>query len=200
MIPLLGIDVSHWQGEIHWQKAKAAGLDFCFIKATQGVDILDPKFKGNWCESGNVGLLRGVYHFYEYTRDPIKQADFLLETTGSDPGEIGFVLDAEAMQARPPVTYSEDLRRFCEHIEQNSGNRPIIYMAFAFWSSVCPAATWARRYRLWIANYNYTAPKVPLPWAPLSITFWQFTDRGPGPVYGMQSKQVDMNIWRAYDS
>ena len=43
-----GIDVSNWQGDIDWDKVRAAGTQFAFIKATEGGDYVDPKFAQNW--------------------------------------------------------------------------------------------------------------------------------------------------------
>jgi lysozyme len=198
----LGIDVSHWQLKVDWQKAKANGIQFAFIKATQGTAILDPMYKVNWSASRDVGIPRGAYHFYDYRVDPIKQAAWLLEQTSRDPGELGYVLDVEKLKAgaqglRPPPTYADDLRRFCEFISTQTGTIPIIYTGFYWWKdNGLEKAAWARQYPLWIANYNNVAPLVPLPWGPDTWTFWQFTDRGPGLFYGVQSKQVDMNVWR----
>jgi lysozyme len=198
MIPQLGMDVSHWQDKINWSKAKAAGIDFAFIKATQADNIEDLKYKVNWTESRNVGMPRGAYHFYDYRVDPIKQATWLLDTTHFDSGEMGYVLDAEALKTdppiKPPLSYPDVLRRFCEFIEGKTGKKPIIYTAYAFWTAFCPAATWARQYPLWIANYNNVAPMVPLPWGPFAWSFWQFTNKAPGAVYGVSSKQLDLNV------
>jgi lysozyme len=47
-MPVQGIDVSYWQGNIDWEAARAAGIDFVFIKATEGGDHIDPKFRDNW--------------------------------------------------------------------------------------------------------------------------------------------------------
>ena len=47
-MPVQGIDVSNWQGDIDWDKVRAAGTQFAFIKATEGGDYLDPKFARNW--------------------------------------------------------------------------------------------------------------------------------------------------------
>ncbi|MBW2706938.1 MAG: lysozyme, partial [Deltaproteobacteria bacterium] len=38
------IDVSHHQGKIDWQKLRRAGIDFAYIKATEGGDFRDPRF------------------------------------------------------------------------------------------------------------------------------------------------------------
>lgn len=200
MIPKIGFDVSHWQNIVDWPKAKAAGVEFAFIKATQGDTILDPRYKRNWIGSLTAGIPRGAYHFYDYRIAPLKQAAWLLVNTSHDTGELGYVLDAEAIVTKPPTrpkaTYAEDLRHFCEFISTETGTTVIIYTAYSFWTTYCAPATWARQHPLWIANYNNVAPMVPLPWGPDAWSFWQFTDRGPGLVYGVQSKQVDMNIWR----
>ena len=39
-----GIDVSHYNGDIDWQKVKDSGIAFTFVKATDGLDYLDPTF------------------------------------------------------------------------------------------------------------------------------------------------------------
>ena len=46
--PIHGIDVSRWQGNINWPQAKAAGVTFAYIKATEGGDVADPGFAINW--------------------------------------------------------------------------------------------------------------------------------------------------------
>ncbi len=42
--PVHGLDVSRWQGPIDWHTAKASGVSFTFIKATEGGDFADPLF------------------------------------------------------------------------------------------------------------------------------------------------------------
>jgi len=55
-MPIQGIDVSYWQGEIDWDAAREAGVSFTFIKATEGGDHLDPKFLDNWHAAGRAGI------------------------------------------------------------------------------------------------------------------------------------------------
>jgi lysozyme len=195
----LGMDVSHWQAVIDWKKAKSAGIDFAFIKATQGADIVDARFIENWSNSQIEGVPRGAYHFYDPRIDPIAQAKHFLRVVPRS-GEMPHVLDAEALKTtvptRIPANYADNLRIFLEITEQTTGVRPIIYTAWSFWTTNCLNATWARQYPLWIANYNYAAPMCPIPWGGDGWTFWQFTDRGPGLTYGVQSKQIDLDVWR----
>jgi lysozyme len=42
------IDVSHFQGEIDWRAVAAAGVHFAFIKATEALDDVHPRFAQNW--------------------------------------------------------------------------------------------------------------------------------------------------------
>ncbi|CAM5526820.1 lysozyme [Streptomyces] [Streptomyces griseus] len=58
-----GIDVSHWQGSINWGSVKAAGIDFAYMKATEGTSFKDSSFNANYTGSYNAGLIRGAYHF-----------------------------------------------------------------------------------------------------------------------------------------
>ena len=46
--PVHGIDVSKYQGDIDWHRVRASGIDFAFIKATEGGDHTDDRFRDNW--------------------------------------------------------------------------------------------------------------------------------------------------------
>ena len=59
MIP--GIDVSHYQGTIDWAKVKASGVQFAYIKATQGASFVDPKLAENVEGAASVEIPIGLY-------------------------------------------------------------------------------------------------------------------------------------------
>ncbi|HMO23601.1 MAG TPA: GH25 family lysozyme, partial [Candidatus Melainabacteria bacterium] len=61
---LFGIDVSRHQGTIDWGRVKAAGVNYCFIKSTEGSSWKDNKFDFNWAEAKKHGIIRGAYHFF----------------------------------------------------------------------------------------------------------------------------------------
>lgn len=66
-----GIDVSHYQGAIEWDKLAEDGHDFVFIKATEGKELQDKAFFANWTLAGKTSMRRGAYHFFrpEVTAD-----------------------------------------------------------------------------------------------------------------------------------
>ena len=60
-----GIDISHWNGNIDFNKVRAAGIEFVIIKAG-GSDrkfYTDPMFKTNYEKAKAAGLMVGAYYF-----------------------------------------------------------------------------------------------------------------------------------------
>ena len=58
-----GIDVSHWQGNINWTQVKNSGIEFAFVKATEGVNFVDSRYHSNMAGANSAGVLVGPYHF-----------------------------------------------------------------------------------------------------------------------------------------
>ena len=77
--PVQGIDVSHYQGEIDWAKMKQQGMDFAYIKATEGSAHEDKRFDKNWKEAKAAGMLCGAYHFFSFESEGAKQAEHFIK-------------------------------------------------------------------------------------------------------------------------
>ena len=45
---VFGVDVSSYQGEVDWPVLAEQGVDFAFIKATEGSLLQDRRFAANW--------------------------------------------------------------------------------------------------------------------------------------------------------
>ena len=88
-MPIQGIDVSYWQGDIDWRKVREAGIQFAFIKATEGGDHLDPKFLQNWHAAKRAGVARGAYHFIYWCRLASEQADWFVRNVPRDGAQNG---------------------------------------------------------------------------------------------------------------
>ena len=43
-----GIDVSDWQGYIDYARVKESGIEIVYIKASQGLNFIDPYFEINY--------------------------------------------------------------------------------------------------------------------------------------------------------
>ncbi len=200
-----GIDVSRWQEKMDWQKMKAHGFEFVFVRATQGISFKDPLFATHWAGAKAAGLLRGAYHFFEPHQDGVTQAHWFLKTLGDDFGELPPVFDLETNQfpLRPKpgdkVTVVDNanlVKRSAEWIktvETRVNRHPIMYTRARFWNDFMrdrqgqyPA--WANAMKLWTAHYIFNdkeptldevekfLPFVRLPTSWPTWTFWQFTD------------------------
>ena len=59
-LPVHGVDVSRYQGQIDWHEARKAGTRFAYIKATEGGDHADENFSLHWMMAKDAGVPRGV--------------------------------------------------------------------------------------------------------------------------------------------
>ncbi|MEJ8475827.1 GH25 family lysozyme [Roseibium algae] len=134
-----GIDISKYQGDVDWVKAKKGGVEFAWIKATEGGDHADHRFLDNWYGAKAAGVPRGAYHFYYFCRPVEEQVDWVLRTVPLDPTALPLVLDMEwnahskTCQKRPPrAQIVRDMKHFLDEIEKYYGKRPVIYSSVDF--------------------------------------------------------------------
>lgn len=59
-----GVDVSHYQGEIDWEHFREQGIDFAFIKATEGSSLVDERFEENREGAKAAGLYAGAFRLW----------------------------------------------------------------------------------------------------------------------------------------
>ena len=64
---IFGIDVSHWNGDIDWDKVRSSGKEFAMMKCTESHDFLDNKFSANKSGARKAGLVCGYYHLLALT-------------------------------------------------------------------------------------------------------------------------------------
>ncbi len=198
---ILGLDISKWNGTWDANKARQAGATFAFIKASQAT-FSDPKFLVNWKNAREAGLLRGAYHYLDYTKPGADQANYFADQLKSDPGELPPVIDYEQSRAdNNPTAALGFLRDFLDTLtarkelfEDALVKRPIIYTGPGFWAEYGDQSKreyWIQ-YPLWLAHWTTSsAPLLPPPWP--MWQFWQFTAKGPGEAFGTESLSVDMN-------
>jgi lysozyme len=187
---VIGLDVSRWQGAWDAHKAKAAGAHFVYIKSSQAT-FTDPRFIENWRNAREAGLLRGAYHYLDYTKPAEQQAKYFHDLLKSDMGELPLVVDFEHRtedNVNLPKTY---LRQFVDYLLSQS-TTPMIYTSPSFWTTYGDSSIYWYQFPLWIAHYTLaSAPIVPPPW--LDWKFWQFTHKGPGELFGAESASIDVN-------
>jgi lysozyme len=133
-----GIDVSHHNAKINWDKLKSArsenvSIDFVYIKATEGATHLDRQFKRNWAEAKRVGMKRGAYHFYNPRVMSDRQVDNFIGQVRMEAGDLPPVLDLEVNGGKPDDIIIKGVRNWLTLIEAHYGVKPIIYVNIHRW-------------------------------------------------------------------
>lgn len=186
-----GIDVSYYQGKIDWQKVKAMNEDdvqirFAFIKATEGVMLVDRYFQRNWREAPKAGIICGAYHFFRPRKSGRWQAKFFLQTVDVEKGDLPPVVDVEELNGVSASKMRKELKEYISHIEKKTGVKPIIYTGSSFYKDYLHG--YFDGYPLWIAHYN----KAKLNVGKTKWHFWQHSDKAK--VHGI-SYIVDFNVF-----
>jgi lysozyme len=185
-----GIDVSYHQGAIDWPAVRLDGVEFAFVRATDGLDRVDPQFAENWSASRSQNILRGAYQFFRPAQDPVAQADLLLGMLAPSPGELPPVIVVEATDDLAPPEIASAVRAWLDRVRPAIGREPIIYTGFYFWRDEVGAPDLTAS-PLWHAQYtSATCANIAPPWP--TWAFWQFTQTGR--VTGI-SADVDIDRW-----
>ncbi|WP_131538063.1 glycoside hydrolase family 25 protein [Pedobacter nototheniae] len=171
-----GIDVSYYQGKINWQKVKLmkedeVNIKFAFIKATEGLLLVDPYFQRNWREAPKVGIVCGAYHFFRPKKDGKAQAKFFLQVVNIEKGDLAPVVDIESLDGVSPLKMRTELMDFLNYVELKTKVRPIIYSGLTFYKDYLE--DYFEGYPLWIAHYYQ--PRLNLDKSKWS--FWQHSDK-----------------------
>jgi GH25 family lysozyme M1 (1,4-beta-N-acetylmuramidase) len=76
---VLGLDLSHYQGLPDFSEVKSSGYEFCILKSSEGINVIDGGFSLNRERAVDAGLIVGAYHFARPSESSGKaQAEFLL--------------------------------------------------------------------------------------------------------------------------
>lgn len=191
-----GIDISHHQGEIDWDKLRKAEIQgspvrFVFVKATEGTSILDENFNQNFFNAKKYGFLRAAYHFYSTTSSAKAQAKYFCKMVHLEEGDLPPILDIEPTPEQissigGKAALQRNLLEWLNIVEKNYGAKPIIYASYKFRTGYLDSEEFDA-YPYWIAHYYVPELSYTGKWK-----FWQHTDAGR--VDGIR-EYVDINLF-----
>jgi GH25 family lysozyme M1 (1,4-beta-N-acetylmuramidase) len=194
-----GIDISHWQGSINWTSVRGAGIEFAWMKATEGTDYTDPSFDANYPAAHGAGVIRGAYHFARPdVSSGATQANFFADNGGAwsaDNLTLPGVLDIESnpygssCYGLSTTSMRSWIMDFYNTYKARTGRDMVIYTSPSWWNSC--TGSWsgmASLSPLWVAHWTTGSPTLP---GGFSVwTVWQYTSSGS--VSGI-SGNVDLN-------
>ncbi|MDE7509285.1 MAG: hypothetical protein K2M62_04105, partial [Muribaculaceae bacterium] len=93
--PVRGIDVSAHNGMMNLDAAAESGIEFIFIKASEGDTFRDANFRINYDKASHAGMKIGAYHFFRFDCDGVSQGMNLRKAIADRPLELGVAIDVE---------------------------------------------------------------------------------------------------------
>lgn len=196
-----GIDVSSHQGTIDWDRVRAEGFDFAFIRIgyrgySVGDIFPDERARENLAGAKAAGFDVGVYFYAQAisVEEAQEEAQWCLDFLAGENLDLPVVYDWEYVSPSARTggmdtkTLTECAKTFCTAIE-NGGYQPMIYFNNHISRDLMDLEELSQ-YPFWLAQYkdqmNY----------PYQVDFWQYTETGKVP--GIDGN-VDIDLMFIYE-
>ncbi len=185
---ICGIDVSHYQGTIDWNKVthyENNPIKFVYVKATEGSTIKDECYDRNLTLAKEKGLLVGSYHYFTSRATAEEQFENFKQTASKESQDLIPVVDIEECKHWTPDVFHKNLQVFLNEVEAHYGKKPVIYTMPSFYNLYLIDRY--KDYKIFIAQYGDGIPalKDGNDWH-----IWQFTRKGK--IDGIRGN-VDVN-------
>lgn len=188
--PVFGIDISHHQKNVNWDKVKNEGVQFAFLKATEGGSFKDKQFLINVENAKKANIDIGAYHYFTFCKSAEEQFANFSESIDSITMNFPPVIDLEFIGncklSVPEDTIRARIDALSTMLENKYGRKPVYYSTYDF------------------INHFYSNEKIENPiWIKdisgkprlmngNEIVFWQFTNEG---VIDGITGNVDINVF-----
>lgn len=206
-----GIDVSHWQGAIDWEKVWGTGQSFAIVKATESVGFTDQTLEYNVTQGNRAGIAMGAYHFarpngtsgsVDLLTDAFAEADYFSDAIRPliDSGEM-VVRPALDLEVKPSNLSWDDLTvwadAFMQRVSVNLSEddpfspaiEPMLYINSNYAQNL---GAGVRGYDLWVANFTDDPTGTPNIGQFDDWMIWQYSESTV--VDGITENVVDGNI------
>ena len=199
--PTVALAIDPFEGNpIDWDQLATDKRVVAIIhRATIG-DRADKKYAERKVEAKKRGYKWGAYH-YGKPGDPIKQADFFLETVKPEPDDL-LALDLESTDFEKHMSFDE-ARIFINRIKEKTGRYPFVYannlVTRAIAEQLGHDEVFAKTH-LWYARFKRSVTDFPAgTWK--TYTLWQFSsemncaaaNRG-ACLYTVPGTEYDMDV------
>lgn len=190
---VFGVDLSSYQGAVDWAVLAGQGVDFAFIKATEGSLLQDPRFAENWAGAAKAGVRAGAYHFLSYDSPGETQADNFISAVPVTAGALPPVVDIEFygkyLEDPPDKTHVQAiLDPLLEKLEAHYGVKPILYVTYRSYYRYLAGSKYAQ-YPVWCSSPTLF-PLLPR-W-----DFWQYSHSARLEGYQGAQPLIDLNVFR----
>lgn len=191
------MDVSHWQGNINWDKVKASGkIDGVMLRAMgnsadgkASKPYLDPTFERNYAECTRLGIPVGVYGYFKAVNlaEADKELAYFKKLLTGRSFDLPAAVDIEN-EVQKPLGKSAltDLTAYMLSTVESWGVYALLYTGLWFGNTFLYMGGAALKlYDVWLARYPRDKSKTKpedKPKTDFSFGMWQYTStaRVPG--------------------
>lgn len=189
--PVLGVDVSNYQGVIDWKRIEKQNISFAFIKATEGSGHVDESVRRNLEDIAETDIRCSCYHFFSFDSAGETQAENFINTVGKDEIDLPPVVDIEyyadkALNKPSREEAEKILTPLLQNLEEYYGVKPIIYTTMPVYLRYVKESF--GDYPLWIRCTQFEPDFV-------EWDFWQYSDKGRLEGYYGEESCIDLNVF-----
>ncbi|MDO4170979.1 MAG: glycoside hydrolase family 25 protein [Lachnospiraceae bacterium] len=184
------IDVSVWNGRIHWNKVKKQDIYYAMLRIGRGENSKgsmaeDQYFIKNYRSGKYYNMRMGVY-FYSYAttiKEAKKEADYclkLLHKYEIEPNDlalpVAYDVEEKSIFATGRDNVTNITKTFCDEIKK-AGYTPMVYSSASSLMKYFKHST-IKKYKIWVAHYGVEDSG---PSYPYHYDMWQYTSKGIVP-------------------
>ena len=160
-----GLDISHHQDlGLDLAQCRQEGIEFVFIKATEGATFVDSAFAANLAEARAAGQLVAAYH---YVRSNSSAAAQVANVQRVVPRDVPVIPDVEANSGGIELT-----RDFVSALRGAGYSVPLLYLPRWYWQQI-GSPSLAGLPPLWSSRYPDTVVgSIADEWADVPASYW----------------------------
>src|SRR5262245_7882162 len=160
-----GLDISHHQDlGLDLAQCRREGIEFVFIKATEGSSFIDPDFGANLAEARAAGQLVAAYH---YVRSNASAAAQVANVRRAVPLDVSVIPDVEAGSGDIALT-----RAVVDQLRAAGYEVPLLYLPRWYWQQI-GSPSLAGLPPLWSSRYpDKVVGSIADEWADVPASYW----------------------------
>lgn len=168
-----GIDLSHYQGNVFWEAVGQTKMAFVYLKATEGGNHIDAKYKQNIDLAHQYGIKVGSYHFYRPKVDQQIQLENFMTQCRPEDQDLIPMIDIESTGGLSTTDFRDSLFVFLRLVEKAYKQKPLLYTGANFYDRYLLGLL--GDYKVMIAQYTQREPTLK---DDLDFVLWQYTGKG----------------------
>lgn len=167
---MLGVSISDADGYRDFHLLQQHGVQFVYLKATQGADYFSDLFLDNYLRIQGAQLAVGCYHYFSFSSSAVAQYNNFVENVGSRIGNLPIVLQINNYtDQRPNLAQTNQQAKHLQYLLMCHYHRMVILQVDPMDRSLIQNQS-----RCWL-NCS------PCPVHNLRLNFWQYDDQGKIP-------------------